>query len=139
MRLAAITAVTMLVSTRIYGQMLPQGATFPAIRVSIVPGVPEEMHLRGRFGVKVDRVQVDCYAANTVSDPLAAARTISSAAYGDFLSGAATGLVGWSGSIGSPETRVDSIQPAFGPVEAYAPDELKQTIVSQDYYVQYRG
>lgn len=138
MRLAAITAVTAIVGARIYGLELPQAPTFPAILVSSVARVPETLHLRGTTGVIVDRVQVDCYIANSNADPLGAARALSDAAYGGFLAGAATGLVGWRGSIGSPETTVDLIEPAFGPVELYVPEEKRQTIVTRDYYVHFR-
>ncbi len=138
MRLAALTAVTALVSTRIYALSLPQTPTLPAIRVALVPGVPESMHLRGRTGVVVERVQVDYYVANTGTNPLGAARAMAAAVYGDMVGGEATGLTGWSGSIGSPATTVDLIEPASQQVEAGAQDELRQTIVSQDYYVHYR-
>jgi hypothetical protein len=134
-RLEALSSVTALVGTRIYETLLPQKPTTPTIRLTPIAGAPEPLHLRGRVGVKRERVQVDCYA-----DSLLSARAVLRAALGDTVNGAATGLLGWSGSIGgSPDTLVDLIEPASSPSELFVADELRQWIVSQDVYVQFRG
>jgi hypothetical protein len=135
MRLEALASVTDLVGTRIYETLLPQKPTTPTIRLTPIAGAPEPLHLRGRVGVKRERVQVDCYA-----DSLLTARAVMRAVRGDTVGGVATGLIGWSGSIGgSPDTRVDLIEPASSPSETYVADELRQWIVSQDVYLQCRG
>jgi hypothetical protein len=128
-RLAAIGEVTALVSTRIYALMLREGVTLPAMRVTVV-STAEGLHLRGMTGVRVERVQVDAYAAT-----LASARAVMDAAFGD---GAASGLAAWSGSIGSPATAVDLIEP-LSRSELFEPEELQEAIVSQDFYVRYRA
>lgn len=138
-RALSVAAVTALVSTRVWSVILKQGNTLAAVRVSLVPGAPETMHLRGRSSVIVDRVQVDAYAAIAASDPLGDARAISAALYGDMVGGVATGLNGWAGSIGSPAVMVDLIESASRPIEMFVPDELRQWVVSQDYYVHYRA
>lgn len=138
-RLLTVAAVTALVSQRIYCALLPQGNRSSAIRVSMVAGIPEELHLRGRSSVLVDRVQVDAFAAIDAADPLGDARTLALTAMGDFAAGAATGLIGWAGSIGSPAMKVDLIEPASRPQEVFTPDELRQWAVSQDVYVHYRA
>ena len=94
-RLLAIAAVTALVSTRVYCALLPQGSRSSAIRVSMVAGIPETLHLRGRSSVLIDRVQLDCYAASDAADPLGDARALALAAMGDMAGGVATGLLGW--------------------------------------------
>jgi hypothetical protein len=99
-RLEALSSVTALVGTRIYETLLPQKPTTPTIRLTPIAGAPEPLHLRGRVGVKRERVQVDCYA-----DSLLSARAVLRAALGDTVNGAATGLLGWSGSIGEVRTR----------------------------------
>lgn len=132
LRHLAIAAVTALVSTRVYGALLQPDATLPAVRVSLVSAA-ENLHLRGRSGVRVDRVQCDYYATS-----LSAARAVADAAYGGFVAGAATGLVGWTGSIGSPATMVDLIEPVSR-FEAFEAEEQQAYIVTQDYYVHYRG
>jgi hypothetical protein len=138
-RIMAIAAVAALVSARVYCVMLPQGNRLSAVRVSLVPGAPEALHLRGRTSVIVDRVQVDAYAALDASDPLGDAREIAAAIYGDVTGGVATGLIGWSGSIGSPGVTVDLIESASRPIEMFVPEEMRQWVVSQDYYVHYRA
>lgn len=139
-RLLTLTSVTSLVAMRIWCALLKQGNQSAAVRVSLVPGAPEAVHLRGRSSVIVDRVQVDAYAyEKTSSDPLGDARAIALAAYGDMVGGVATGLIGWSGSLGSPGVLVDAIQSASRPIEMFLADELRQWVVSQDYYVQYRA
>jgi hypothetical protein len=139
-RIATIAFVAAAVSTRIYSLALPQKPTLPALLVTFVAGPPDSMHLRGPVGVTVDRIQVDVYTDATLAgDPLGTARAIADAIYGSPVNGAMTGLVGWAGSIGSPATTVDVIAPASAPIEMYLAEELRQVVVSQDFYVQYRS
>lgn len=134
-RLATIAGVTALVASRIYQLQLPQRVTLPAIRITLVSRV-EPVHLRGLTGLRRERVQVDCYA--DTGDALGTARQIADAAYGACQGGEATGLAGWAGTFGSPAVRVDLIEP-LGRNELFEPDELRQAIVSDEYYVNYRA
>lgn len=75
-KLAAATAVTTLVSTRIYPDELPQGTVLPAIRYSLVSDVPD----RRVPGFREARVQVSVYDdadsptdANTVAEAVISA------------------------------------------------------------------
>jgi hypothetical protein len=138
-RALAIAAVAALVSTRVYCGLLPQNTRAAAVRISMIAGAPEGLHLRGRTGVVTDRVQVDAYAASDAADPLGQARALMTALCGDTAGSEPTGLIGWFGSIGSPSTRVDLIEPASQPIEQYQPDELRLWVVSQDMYVHYRA
>ena len=60
-RLLNVTAVTSLVSTRIYPQVLPQGCTLPAVRYSLVSSSRETL-VGGVSGFADSTVQVDAYA-----------------------------------------------------------------------------
>ena len=75
-KLAATSAVTALVSTRIYPDELPQGSTLPAIRYSLISDVPD----RHVPGFREARVQVSIYDddpsptdANTVAEAVISA------------------------------------------------------------------
>lgn len=121
-RLEAVSAVTALVSTRIYQGLLPQSPTLPAIRVQRI-GEDEFMHLRGA-SVRRTRVQVDAVASS-----LPSALAVDAAVRGDASS---SSLVGWMGSIGS--VRVLAVEPA-ALRELYDGDELRQHRVSRDVFV----
>jgi len=72
-RLNAVTAVTNLVSTRIYPVRLPQDVTYPAVRV-ITVDAQRESALDADMGLVHTRIQVDAYATTyAVSQTLAAA------------------------------------------------------------------
>lgn len=77
-KLKATSAVTALVSTRIYLLKLPQKPTLPAIRVQLISD-PQNKHLRGPDGATRARIQVDAYAAETVTDPYGSVDNISEA------------------------------------------------------------
>jgi predicted aminopeptidase len=70
------TAVTDLVSTRIYTDIVPQGATLPAIAYSKISTTPD--HTLGNLaGVSHCRMQFDCYAttraaANDIAEAIRA-------------------------------------------------------------------
>lgn len=77
-KLKATSAVTALVSTRIYLLKLPQKPTLPAIRVQLIDD-PQTKHLRGPNGMTAARVQVDAYQAETAVDPYGSVDSISEA------------------------------------------------------------
>ena len=57
-RLLSVSAVTDLVSTRIYPLTLPQGVTMPAVRYQRVSG-NSDPHVRGTTGAATARLQFD--------------------------------------------------------------------------------
>lgn len=77
-RLKATSAVTALVSTRIYLLKLPQRPTLPAIRVQLISD-PQNKHLRGPDRATRARIQVDAYQAETAVDPYGSVEDISEA------------------------------------------------------------
>jgi hypothetical protein len=81
-RLVATSAVTALVSTRIYTLKLPDTVTYPAIRVQLIDE-PQRKHLRGPDGLTRARVQVDVYereaATNAYGSLLGIADAVSNA------------------------------------------------------------
>jgi len=122
-RLAGITAVTTLVGTRVYVDLLPQKPTLPAIRVQRISEL-EDAHLRGARAIRRARVQVDAIAAS-----LETATAVSDAAHGD---GAGSGLAGFEGEISGQ--RVMAVLPSDTRSD-YEGDELRQWRVSRDYIV----
>lgn len=77
-RLMATTAVTTLVSTRIYTLKLPDTPTYPAIRVQLIDE-PQRKHLRGPHGLTRARVQVDTYVREASADPYGTLHAIADA------------------------------------------------------------
>ncbi len=122
-RLLDIAAVTTLVATRIYVDMLPAKPTLPAIRVQRISEL-EAAHLRGSGAARRARVQVDAIATS-----LETATAVADAAHG---AGDGSALSGWTGEVGS--TPVLAILPADVRSD-YQGDELKQWRVSRDYIV----
>lgn len=131
LRLLSIGAVTALVSQRVYVQVFPQHVTFPAVKVQRVSQI-EPMHLRGPVAMYRSRVQVD-----SVGMTLSAAYGVDAAVQGDGLGDVASGLKGWTGSIGgSPGFVIHAIEPA-GVQQDYNADELKQYRVMRDFMVHF--
>lgn len=62
-RLVADTAVSAVVGTRVYWDIVPQTATLPYVVLTIVSD-PRPEHLKGYQSARVTRVQTDCYAAS---------------------------------------------------------------------------
>lgn len=58
--------VAALVSTRVYPNNAPQGATIPYVTFVRISG-PRTYHFGGATGLAHVRMQVDCYAADTVT------------------------------------------------------------------------
>lgn len=77
-KLKATSAITALVSTRVWQLMLPQGPTLPAIKVQLVDKDPSH-HLRGTSKTFQTRVQVDTYAAIGTVDAYKKANDIADA------------------------------------------------------------
>lgn len=127
-RLLAVSAVTDLVSSRIYAGFLPQSPTLPAVLVQRV-GEVQTAHFRGGEQMRVTRVQVTSIATSRAS-----AVAVDTAVEGD---GAGSGLSHWSGSVGSPAVTVRWTEPA-GVREDYDPDELRQYRINRDYRVHHR-
>lgn len=135
-RLLSRSEVTTLVGQRVYTLLVPQNnRTWPVIRLQQI-GTTEALHLRGVESMMRARVQVDAYAdasASTV-DPYAQAHAVAEAAHGSFSAGVATGLAGWTGTIGSPAFTVACIEP-LSQTEMYEADEFRLVRVTQDYWV----
>lgn len=133
-RLLTLTALTALVSTRIYLDKLPQSPTYPCVRVSLVDEL-SDYHLRGGEGVRRARVQVDAFAREVSGvDPYALAVTVADVIHGE---DDGTGLSGWAGGIGSPAFQVFGIF-RIDRRRSYDPEELRVLTMSQDYQVAFR-
>jgi hypothetical protein len=138
-RIRDISAVSALVSSRVYQLRLPQGSDLPAVRVQQIGDVGD-MHQRGETNLFRTRVQVDAYAREASgADPYDEATTLAAAIHGDWRDGSPSppnGLSGWQGeSSGSPpDIRVLM---AFRVARAvtYEADELRMVRVRQDYQV----
>lgn len=134
-RLLTLTALTTLVSTRIYLDKLPQSPTYPCVRVTLVSD-RETYHLRGGGGDCTASVQVDAYAREVSGvDPYALVSSVAAAIHGDE---AGSGLSGWRGGIGSPAFELFGI---FRTARRryYDPEELRVLTMSQDYQVAFRA
>ena len=133
-RLLTLTALTALVSTRVYLDKLPQSPTYPCVRVTLVDEL-SEYHLRGGEGYRRARVQVDVYARELSGvDPYALAATVA-----DTINGPddGTGLSGWAGRVGSPGLEICGVF-RVDRRRFYDPEELKVLTMSQDYQVAFR-
>lgn len=126
-RLGATSAVTALVSTRIYQLKLPQQPTYPAIRVQLVVERTGH-HLRGRDGLAPVRVMVDMFAMEVSgSDPYASATTVGATVF-DALDGKRF-LAG-----SPPALNIRGVLRVDRRV-GYEADELRLVRESQDYMV----
>jgi hypothetical protein len=129
-RLLSLSSVSTLVSTRVYQDLIPQGATMPAVRIQRI-GKMRRMHLRGVNQLWESRVQVDTFGATKAS-----AQAVADAVSGDGLGSSASGLEGFTGDLGGspPDVHVAVI---VGITEraGFEPEELKLFRISQDYRV----
>lgn len=130
-RLLDCAPVTALVGQRVYKDVLPQKPTLPCVRVQRISQV-RPWHLRGPVGVNVSRVQADSIAL-TKAD----AEAVDAAIVGDGLGPDASGLVGWSGALGSPAFEVLFVEPETVR-DDYEAEELRQFRVSRDVLVHWR-
>jgi hypothetical protein len=127
-RMMDLSAVTALVSSRVYVQVLPQRPTLPAVRLQKIDE-QQGMQFRGSIGVVRARVQVDA-----VSTTREASLEIDQAIAG---TGDGTGLIGWRGTVASPSEEILAILPS-NVTEQYDADDLNQFKVIRDYIVWYR-
>lgn len=137
-RARLLTVVGGIVGNRVYLDKLPQGVTYPAVRVTLIDD-QVDYHLRGPVGAKSARVQVDAYAAEASGlDVYDQVTGIADAIEGDGLGTSATGLSGWVGVLGSPPFYVEG---GFrvSRTRWYDPQELRVLTMSQDFIVWYRG
>lgn len=133
-RILTISAVTALVSTRVYLAKMPQKPTLPAVLVQLVHE-PTQYHLRGGLRDRA-RVQVDAYAYEASGvDAYGQALALADAIHGD---DAGSGLSGWAGEIGSPAMTIHAIE-RIQRVPEYEPDELRLHRQRQDYWVFFRA
>ena len=128
-----MSAVTTLVSTRVYMLVLPQSPTWPAVRVAVIDE-PLETTVDGEQELARARVQVDAWIDATTADPYTAAIALADAIHGDGSYAAPTGLQHWQGSIGSPAITVKGIERIDRDV-SYEADVERLIRVRQDYQV----
>lgn len=124
--LLTVSAVTALVGSRVYNQLLPQSPTLPAVVVQDISQL-EGAHLRGADGVFRTRVQIDVYAKTKAS-----ADAVDEAIHGD---GAGSGLAFFTGTAG--DLQIDVIRPE-AKRDGFEPGELRQFRVMRDYFVHHR-
>lgn len=129
-RLQALTAVTDLVSIRIYEHKPPQrNTTRPFVVYRIIDDVPTNFE-SGTTKTWTKRIQVDCVGSTGTS-----AHAVADAVRGDCDQDAPTGVAGWNDSssgVWMPEgetVTTDVLIPGSDEYQAY--------IVSQDYTVDY--
>lgn len=135
-RVAAVAAG--LVGSRVYLDKLPQGVTFPCVRVQLVDDLLD-YQLRGPTNVQRARIQVDAYAREGSGvDTYDQVATLADTICGDGLGPGASGLSGWIGAVGSPPVVVDGVF-RVSRTRWYDPDELRVLTMSQDFIVWYRG
>lgn len=136
-RVAGLSAVTALVSTRVYLYELPENATFPNVCVQLID-LEEDQHLRGPDGLPVSRVQIDCGVQKASGlDYAAQLDELVAAVHGDGLGTSASGVCGFRGRIGSPAFEVRNCEPA-GRHLLYDPDDRRVVTMKLDYLVRYR-
>lgn len=127
-RILDLAAVTALVGSRVYVQILPQRPTLPAVRLQKIDE-QQGMQFRGVIGMARARVQVDA-VSTTREASLAIDQAIAGA-------GDASGLLGWRGTAGSPSVEIVGIFPV-NVTEQYDAEDLNQFKVIRDYFVWYR-
>jgi hypothetical protein len=121
--LLTMPSVTALVAQRVYTKILPQSATFPAVRVQLIDE-NEVATLRGPVNTRRTRVQVDSVGL-TGSD----ADAVDLAVHGD---GVTTGLRTYRGPVGA--VFIQLIMPD-GVRSTYDAEELRQYKVMRDYLI----
>lgn len=127
-KLLATAAVTALVSQRVYQLKLPQGPTYPAIKVQLIDRGATH-HLRGGSKTFRTRVQVDSYAYEASgTDPYAVVSTVADAVF-DALDGKAPFT-----TTSPSDLRVTG---AFliDRTPGYESEELKIVRLREDYWV----
>jgi hypothetical protein len=132
----SLSALTALVSTRIYMLKLPQGALTSAVRIQLISEGTRYSH-DGRDRVVGARVQVDAYAPETSGgDPYATVMQIAEAIHGNGLRASPTGLDGFQGDLGSPAFHIAAVLRMMR-TTGYDPDHLRLVRCQMDYQVDY--
>jgi hypothetical protein len=74
-RLSGSTAVTALVGTRVYPQVVPQGASYPNIRFAILSD--ETVHgLGGPTTLRQATIEIECFSQNSYSGAISIADAV---------------------------------------------------------------
>lgn len=137
-RILDIAAVEAIIDDRAYLVVLPQGPTYPAVRVHKVDDI-EDDHLRGPCGLPYARVQVDSYVdVQSGVDPYVQLSGLVEAIDGDGLGPTASGLRGWIGSLGSPSLAISRVKRVLRLGPRPETDELNILVQTQDYILWYR-
>jgi len=129
-RLLATSAVTAIVSQRIYEMVLPQSPTLSLVLVQLIAD-PRNYHLRGPSTLSRTRIQVDAYvperAVSITDDPGAKLNTLADAIDGS--------LNGQTFTVGDPVSmRVTGVFQEDRR-KLREPDELRYLRVMLDYIV----
>lgn len=130
-----LSPVTSIVGTRVrLVKTLQSEPVFPVLRIQRISQSVVVGHMRGFGPVKRARIQIDAIAMEGSGiDVYERATALDRAVEGP---GDGTGLLGFSGDIGSPSVRIHVIQ-GDGVREGYDPAELKQFKVMHDYLVDF--
>lgn len=137
-RVAGLSPVTALASSRVYLDQMPQSPQYPCVRVQLVDDL-SAYHLRGPNGRGTARVQVDAFSKKASGvDPYQGASDLADAINGNGLGANASGLSGFVGTIGgSPGVEILGCF-TIDRRRQFDPDELNVVTVSQDYRVEYQ-
>lgn len=128
--LKADTAVTAIVSTRVYLLKLPQDPKLPAVRVQLI-SEPGSLHLRGVDSLYRSRVQVDALATEydtTNPDPYGTVTELA-----DAIDAALAGQA-FDSSDSPMSCRVRQIR-RDDRIPFYDAEERRQVRIVQDYFV----
>lgn len=128
-RLKATSAVSAMVSTRVYRLKLPQKPTLPAVRVQRISRLEDKGHLRGRANCFRSRIQIDAFASEydqANPDPLGTQESL--------MKAIDDALVFKAFDSSDQTIRIWLIEQADA-TEAYEPNELRQVKGPQDYFV----
>lgn len=135
-----LSALTALVGTRIYPGILPQGEVRASVTLQNISKV-QGQHLRGPDYPASTRLQIVAYVTETQSaDEWNEVQQIGAAVHGDGLGEDASGLFGFTGSMGgSPAAfRVANIELAMARGPYYEFDnEVRRACFHQDFIVRW--
>lgn len=134
-RLEQVSAVTNVVSDRLYAVNPPQQPTTPYVRVQRISS-PLDQHLRGPGYPAQWRFQVDCCDADgDGKDPLGTVDALAAAVIGDGLGPGASGLFGWMGQLGGSPVRfnVRNVELLHAGDREFFPEEMRMVRVRTDF------
>lgn len=137
-RVESLPDVSALVGDRVFLDRLPQSASYPAVRVTLVDE-DAAYHQRGPVGLERARVQVDAYAQDGSGvDTKRVLSQLADAIHGDGIGADATGLSGFVGPVGSPAVDIRGCFRVLKLGPRFDADELNVLTLTQDYYVWFR-